>query len=163
MPRKISRPIQDSKQSAPVKPDLKLDLEALLSPEERENIRKKALVKIQARDLEEATERYLKQEMERLDRELHPEAEVQVVPYVPDLALYADAIRMDGRTYHHGYRYDVPAESLAQLLDIEWQTKRHEQEITRGGTQDNFYRRSREMSVNMDNGLATAGGRPVRY
>lgn len=162
--KSISRPIRDSVQSAaPAKPELKLDFEALLTPEERESIRNKARLKIDARDKEEAMDRYLKAEMAKIDAELHPEAEVQMTKFTPQLADYADAIRMEGRVYHHGYEYDVPVTQLPQLMDIEFQTWRHDREITKGSDSGSFYRRSRDMSVNMDNGLATAAGRPVRF
>lgn len=158
-----SKPINESVQASPKKRALDLDLEALLSPEERAAIVKKAVLRIQARDKEEAEDRYLKQEMARLDKELHPEIEEEKVSFIPDLAIYADAIRMDGKVMHHGYRYDVPKSMVPQLLDIQFQTHRHHSEINRGGDSDNFYRRSREMSINMDSGSATSAGRPVRF
>ena len=164
MARKVSRPITSSKQaSEPPKPELKLDFDKLLTEQEREVIRQRAKTKIDARDKEEAMDRFLKAEMAKIDAELHPEAEEQLVTFTPDLAIFADAIRFDGRVYHHGYTYQVPAHQLAQLLDIEYQTKRHQTEITNAGQSDVFYRRSRDMSLSMDTGIATAGGRPVRY
>ena len=158
-----SKPINDSVQAEPKKRELDLDLQALLSPEEREAIIEKARLKIKARDKEEAESRFLKQEMARIDRDLHPEIEEEKVPFTPDLAIFADAIRMDGKSLHHGFSYMVPKSQLAQLLDIQFQTHRHHSEINRGGDSDNFYRRSREMSINMDTGGATAAGRPVRF
>jgi hypothetical protein len=158
-----NKPIRESVQAEPKKRELDLDLELLLSSEEREAIRRKAALKIEARDKEEAADRYLKQEMARLDLELHPEIEEEKVSFTPDLAIFADAIRLDGQVMHHGYTYMVRKSALAQLLDIQFQTHRHHSEINRGGDSDNFYRRSREMSINMDSGSATAGGRPVRF
>lgn len=158
-----SKPINDSVQAAPKKRELALDLEALLSVEEREIIIKRARTRIEARDKEEAESRFLKQEMDRLDAEMHPEIEEEKVSFTPDLAIFADAIRLDGQVMHHGYTYMVRKSALAQLLDIQFQTHRHHSEINRGGDSDNFYRRSREMSINMDSGSATAGGRPVRF
>lgn len=159
----VSRPINASKQAEPAKPEMKLDYDKLLTAEERASIVTKARLKIDARDKEEAMDRLLKEEMMRLDAELHPEAEVQMVKYTPQLADFADAIRMEGHTYHHGYSYSVPQHALPQLLDIEYQTWRHDREIKNGGDTGAFYRTSRDMSVNMDNGLATAAGRPVRF
>lgn len=158
-----SKPIKESVQAEPKKRTLDLDLEKLLTVEEREIILKKAKLKIEARDKEEAADRYLKLEMERLDREAHPELVEETVAFTPDLAIFADAIRMDGKVMHHGYSYQVPKSMLPQLLDIQFQTHRHHHEINRGGNNDNFYRRSRDMSVSMDSGSATAGGRPVRF
>jgi len=162
MARKISRPINASKQTDDDKPDLHLDFEKLLTPGERAEIKRKAALKIEARDKEEASARYLKEEMARIDRELHPETEVQMVPFTPQLADFADAIRMEGRTYHHGFTYQVPAHQVAQLLDIQFQTHRHEYEITRGRDSSSFYRRSRDFSINSD-GTALSGGRPARF
>lgn len=164
MARKISRPINTSTQeSTPAKPELHLDYDKLLTLEERTTIRARAKLKIEARDKEEASDRYLKEEMARLDKELHPEAEVQMVEFTPSLALFADAIRLDGRPLHHGHSYQIAKDALAVVLDIEYQTHRHHHEITHGGDNNMFYQRSREMSVNMSNGAATSAGRPVRF
>lgn len=160
MARKISRPITASKQSEPAKAELHLDFDKLLTREEREAIKAKAALKIEARDKEEASARYLKAEMERIDKELHPEAEVQMVSFTPQLADFADAIRMEGRTYHHGFTYEVPAHQLAQLLDIQYQTHRHDREITRGRSSEEFYRRSRDLSVGA-NGVTS--GKSARF
>lgn len=166
MARKISRPITSSKQDAEPTPapERILDLDTLLTEAEKKAIRDKAALKIEARDKEEAMAQFLKQEVDRLDLEAHPEIAVEMVKYTPHLADFADAIRLDGRTYHHGYSYDVPKSAMAVLMDIEFQTFRHDHEITKqGSTSANFYRRSREMSVSLDTGMAQAGGRPVRF
>jgi hypothetical protein len=166
MARKISRPIRDSQQDAkPTPPPERiLDLDALLTDAEKDAIRAKARIKIDARDKLDAEEKFLRDEMERLDREAHPEIVDEMIDFTPDLADFADAIRIDGKVYHHGYTTKVPASQLATLLDIQYQTHRHDFEITkRGSANANFYRRSREMSVSLDTGVAHAGGRPVRF
>ena len=161
----FAKPIQVLKQvTEPPKREMVLDIDALLTEEEKRIIRQRAMTKIEARDKEAATEQYLREEMARIDRLAHPELEEPIVKGVQiDLALFADAIRLDGKLYIHGEIYDVPQSVYAVIKDIEFQTKRHEYEIHRGSDADNFYRRSREYALSIQTGQATSAGRPVRF
>jgi len=139
------------------------EIEALLTPEEREKLTEQARAKIQARDRLDAEEAFLAAEMERLDREAHPDKIEEMREITLDLALYADRIILDGKVYFHGQRYTVTKPVYDVMREIMARTYRHDDEIHSGSPGDDFYRKSRAMSLNMTTGVATAAGQPIRF
>src|SRR5579859_5840757 len=128
-------------------PPRDIDVAKLLTEEQRAEIRRKAEIKIKARDIADAEELYLKQEMERLDKERHPEIFPEMRTIRLDLALYADRVILDGRTYFAGEEYTVPKAVYDVLLECGQATFRHDDEIKSGDTNDAFYRRQRQAST----------------
>jgi len=99
--------------------------------------------------------------MARLDKKAHPEtseAEEQVVLDLPD---YANPIKINGKEFWSGRPYTAGVGLIAQLKDIEYQTKRHLRELERGSSLNRY--RSRDVRINPDGGVYAADGRPVRY
>jgi len=140
-----------------------LDIEKLLSSEEREKITREAKAKIDARDKLDAEEAFLNAELARLDGEAHPEKVEEMRDVVIDLALYADRIILDGVVYFHGSRYKVRKSQYDVIQEIMDRTRRHDDEIHSGEPGDDYYRKSRQMKVNMATGAASAAGQPVRF
>ena len=110
-----------------------------------------------------ASIRLLAKQMDDLDKELHPETVYEMRDLRLDLALYADRVTLDGKAYYHGELYTVPKPVYDVLKECEARTWRHDDEIRSGDTNDAFYRKSRQMSVNMRTGVATAAGAPLRF
>lgn len=143
-------------------PKRKVDPELLLSDEKKEELRAKARAKIEARDLLDAEEAYLKSQMDALDRERHPEAEVEMREIRVDLALYADRVTLDGRVFMVGELYTVSKAVYDVLKECERMSYRHDREINNNST-DNFYRRERGLTLNWQTGAASRSdnGQPV--
>lgn len=144
-------------------PERILDLETLLSEEKKLELRETARRKVLARDIADAEEAYLKAQMSAVDKETHPEIFVEMREIRLNLALYADRVTLDGHAFYADELYTVPKPVYDVLKECERMTARHDEEIRSGDTNDNFYRRSRAMSVNMRTGAATVGGQPVRF
>ena len=112
----------------------------------------------------DAEERLLRAEMEKLDKESHPEVFKEIRGITIDLALFADRVILDGKQYYPGRRYEVPKDVYDVLCEVEQSTFRHEQEIRSGSGSDAFYRRERNITLNTRTGEAVAAqGQPVRY
>ena len=136
---------------------------SILSEERKQELRAKAEAKVRAQQIVEAEDAFLAAEMDRQDRELHPETVHETRELRLDLALYADRVTLDGKPYYHGELYTVPKPVYDVLKECEARTWRHDDEIRSGDTNDAFYRKSRQMSVNMRTGIATAAGAPLRF
>ena len=136
---------------------------SIIPPERQEEIRRQAEAKVRARLIVEAEEALLAEEMDRLDREAHPEGVHEMREIRLDLALYADRVTLDGKVFYHGEHYTVTKPVYDVLKECEAKTWRHDDEIRSGDTNDAFYRKSRQMSVNMRTGVATAAGAPMRF
>ena len=133
-----------------------LDYDALLTPEEQAAIRAKARAKIAARDKLDAEEALLKAEMEKVDKEAHPEAFVEMREIRIDLALFADRVVLDGKHYYAGELYTVPKPVYDVIKEMERNTYRHEQEIKSGDSSDAFYRKERNTQLNWRTGAVSS-------
>lgn len=142
-------------------PERKVDL-SVLTDAKRAEIREKAYAKVQGRAILEAEEELLRQEMDTLERERHPEIVTEMRDIRVDLALYADQIRLDGKVFYHGELYTVSKAQYDVMQEAMQSSKRHEAEI-HGDNGREFYRRERGLAVNMRTGMATQGGVPVRF
>jgi hypothetical protein len=136
---------------------------SVLSEERKAELREKAEAKVRAQQILEAEDAYLAKQMDDLDKELHPETVYEMRDLRLDLALYADRVTLDGKAYYHGELYTVPKPVYDVLKECEARTWRHDDEIRSGDTNDAFYRKSRQMSVNMRTGATTAAGAPLRF
>ena len=142
----------------------KYDFESVLTDEERKALREKAVAKVTARDKLDAEEAYLKAEMDRLEREKHPEILEEMREVRLNLAPYADRVILDGRTYFHGELYTVPKRVYDVMMDAQQATWRHDAEIKSGNENDAFYRRERNAQLNWKTGqVSAANGQPVRF
>jgi len=138
--RPIQRPVQQPQASEPVRiPDF-----SLVSEEKKEALLKEARERIEAKEIALAEQAFLEAEIARLDRERHPEAHEEMVDYFIDgLALYADRIVLDGKTFMFGRTYKV-RKSVALVFDeIMQRTRRHEAEIKSGDNYTTFYNKMR--------------------
>ena len=113
-PRKtpiFNRPVKDL-EPAPlnvVDPKPNFDL---LSDEEKDDLRKKAQAKVEAAEKDRAWEAFLAAEVERIEKEVHPEAYEEEKDITIDLAIYADRLIINGRHFMHGRTYKVKKESV---------------------------------------------------
>ena len=135
---------------------------SVLSPERIAELQAKAEAKHKARMLLDAEEKFLEQELKRLDKLAHPETVYEMVDVRIDLALYADKIMLDGKQYYHGELYTVPRPVYDVIMEVQQATRRHDAEI-HGDSGADYYRRERGMSVNIKTGQATANGAPIRF
>lgn len=97
----------------------------LLSEETKEELRKQARAKVEADEIDRASEAFKAAEIERLEREAHPEAFEEEREITIDVALYADRVILDGRTYMFGRTYTVKKRVYDSLMDIMARTHRH--------------------------------------
>ena len=133
----------------------------ILSDVEKDAIRQKAVAKVQARNKLDAEEAFLKAEMERHERETHPEVFPEMREIRIDLALFADRIILDGKQYFAGELYTVPKPVFDVIKELERNTYRHEEEIRSGNTNDAFYRKERGTRLNWQTGAVANG--PARF
>ena len=140
---KINRPIQQPVQNAPAEPTRIPNFE-LLDEETKERLRAEARVKIDAREIAAAEQAFMQAELDRLDRERHPEAVEEMVTVDLDgLALYADRIVLDGRVYMFGRTYTVRKSVAAVFQEVMARSRRHEAEIKSGDNYTTFYNKLR--------------------
>lgn len=142
-------------------PKRAVDIDGLLTQEEQTAIRAKARAKVLARDKLDAEEALLKLEMDKHERELHPEVFVEQREIRIDLALFADRVILDGKQFFAGELYTVSKPVYDVLKEMERNTYRHEQEIKSGDTSDAFYRRERNTQLNWRTGAVQNG--PARF
>jgi hypothetical protein len=97
----------------------------LLSEDEKAEIRAKAEAKVIDDEKQRAWQAFLDAEVKRLEKELHPEAYEEEKEITIDLALFADRIILDGRTYMHGRKYTVKKSVYDSLAEIQSKTWKH--------------------------------------
>jgi hypothetical protein len=136
---------------------------SIVSDLRRQEIMAEAEAKVRARQIVEAEEALLDQEMERLERIAHPETVYEMRDIRINLALYADRITIDGKPYYAGELYTVPKPVFDVLKECESRSFKHDDEIHSGDTNDAFYRKSREVSLNMRTGSTSSAAGPVRF
>jgi len=140
---RFNRPIQRQVQPEPPEavriPDF-----SLISREKREELLKEAKARIDAKEIAAAEQAFLEAEIERLDRERHPEAHEEMVEInLEGLALYADRIVLDGRTYMFGRTYRVRKSMAEVMAEVMQRSRRHEAEIRSGDNYTTFYNKIR--------------------
>jgi hypothetical protein len=126
-PRKtpiFNRPVKD------LEPPELVDLEHkpnfdLLDEVTKQELRAKAKARVEARERDRATEAFLAEEVERIERETHPEAYEEEKEITIDLAIYADRLIINGRHFMHGRTYTVKKSLYDSLRDIMARTHRH--------------------------------------
>lgn len=129
----------------------------VLTPEKKAELTAKAKAKVAARDMLDAEEAFLKAEMEKHERELHPEVFVEMREIRLDIALYANKVVLDGKVYFANELYTVPKPVYDVLKEIECNSFRHEREIRSGNTDDAFYRKERGTQLNWRTGQVVNG------
>lgn len=128
-------------------PERTIDPEKLLTEEKKAELREAAQRKIMARDIADAEEQYLKEQMELADKAKHPEIFEEMREIRLDLALYADRVILDGRAYFADESYTVTKRVYDVLKECEQASYRHDNEIKSGDTNDSFYRKQRAAST----------------
>lgn len=158
--KKVNRPIRDVAPPARV-PERKIDIEKLLTPEKKAELRKQAEAKIMAREIAAAEEEYLAQQMDVADKARHPEIVEEYRELRLELPPYMDRIILDGRHYMHGGIYSVPKRVYDVMRDITWKAFRHDDEVN-NRLNSNAYRRERELRMNASTGnIVDRDGRPT--
>ncbi len=137
--RAIQQPVQASAPDPVRIPDFNL-----LDEDKKEELRKEALAKIVAREIARAEQAFLEAEIDRLDKERHPEVhEPEEDIELTGLALYCDKIVINGRPYMWNRTYRVK-KSLADVFrEIMQRSQRHEAEIQSGDNYTTFYNKLR--------------------
>lgn len=158
MAKTPARPTVIPKAHEPVR---EVDIDLLLSADEQKVIREKARAKIQARDKLDAEEALLKREMDKLDRDAHPEVFEEMREIRFDPALYVDRAILDGKQYFANELYTVPKRVYDVLKEMERNSHRHDAEIHNGSTSDAFYRKERNTRLNWQTGAVTNA--PARF
>ncbi len=143
---KLSRAIQQPVQAMAPDP-VRIPDFSLLDEETKARLRQDAAAKIDAREIARAEQAFLEAEIERLDKERHPEVHEPEEDIALDgLALYADRIIINGKAYVWGRTYRV-RKSLADVFrEIMQRSQRHEAEIQSGDNYTTFYNKLRQGS-----------------
>ena len=137
----ISRPIQADPAPDPVRlPDFNLLDEAA-----KTKLRAEAEEKFKQREIARAEDAFLKEELERLDREAHPEiVEEKRDIDTGELAVYADRHMIDGRTFWADHIYkNIPKSLYDVLMEQQCRTRRHQAEVQSGDNYTTTYSRIR--------------------
>lgn len=132
----------------------RLDADDILSLEEKEAIRRKAVEHVQAQK-RKATEEallhaYIKEE-ERKDKPAE-----QYVDIILNLPSHAPFIRLDNQVWFHGVMYEVPLSVYQTMVDM--QARMQEQEDQTQGISKNDPRRLQRV-INGRTGAITSGAR----
>lgn len=154
------QPAKPTSVPKPHEPKRAVDFD-ILSPDKKAELSAKAKTKVEARDVLDAEEAFLKAEMERIEREKHPEIFPEMREIRLDLALFADRVTLDGKVYYAGELYTVPKPVYDVLKELERSTYRHDAEIKSGNTNDAFYRKERNTHLNWQTGAVQNG--PARF
>ena len=130
----------------------------LLSAEDKAALLVQAKAAVEKRERLRAMEAYLAAEEDRLERELHPEAQEELQTITLDgLAEYADRIIIDGVHYMWGRTTNpIPKSRCDVLRDIMYRTRKHYADTHRD-PQKAFYDAQREISK-AGPGYATING-----
>ena len=156
---KISRPINTVTTEPPVR--RKLDIDTLLTPEKKAELRKDAEAKIRAREIAAAEEEYLQQQMKAYDNALHPEIVEEYRDITLDLPPYMDRIILDGHHYMQGGRYTVRKSVFDVMREITWNAFRHDDEVN-NRRNSNAYKQERELRMSAQTGnMVDKTGRPA--
>lgn len=103
----------------------------LLTPERIAELRAEARLKVEAKRLKAAEDKFLADEIKRFEREADPKPEYELRDVLIDPAIYIDTIRIDsqyfvaGRVYH-----DVPKPVYDQVQEIMARSHMHQREIS---------------------------------
>lgn len=113
------------------------DMNALLSPEDKQAIAKRAESVVAKEAKQAAEDAYFEAELERQRKAMAP-VDAQDREIVIDLAPHSDRIMVDGVIFFHGQRYSVSAQLYPTLKEIMARGWEHEQEV--GGANRDAYR-----------------------
>lgn len=114
-----------SKKLSPV-----VDTLGLITPERMEELRAEAREKVKAKLRKEAEIKLRSQFEEEIERELDPRPEYEMRSIVIDCAEHTECIRIDGKYFFYGQRYDVEKPIYDQLIDMIARGWAHEKEIS---------------------------------
>lgn len=162
---KINRPIRDVEPPAPRVVKRKLDIEALLTPEKKKEIRDIAAAKVKAAQIADAEKEYLEQQITAEEQRLHPEIVEEMRELTLDLPPFMDRIIIDGKHYMNGTSkpYKIRKSVYDVMRDVTWNAYKHDDEIN-NRRNSNAYRRERQLRLNASEdgpSLIDRDGRPA--
>lgn len=163
-PAKLNHPIRGSRELPELPAGRTVNFD-ILSDFEKEEIRKEARAKLEAREKDAAMRAFLDAEIARLDKEAHPDAYEEEKEITLDgLAPYADRIVLDGRHYMFGRTYTVKKSVYDVMQEIMWRTRRHYEEVHRDPAEV-MMRAQQEISKAGDGyaRVSAANGRVTRF
>lgn len=159
MANKVSRPINRVITGA--QPKKKLDIEKLLTEDKKKELRLQAEAKINAREVADAEEQYLQQQMDAFEKKLHPEIVQEMREISLDLPPFMDRIILDGRVFMQSGRYTVPKSVFDVMREITWNAFRHDDEVN-NRRNSNSYRQERQLRMSAQDGsIVDNTGRPA--
>jgi hypothetical protein len=137
---------------------------SVLTATEIAALKQTAEVRLTAKLKVDAEEEFIKQEMDRLEKTRYPSLVEEMREVRINLALYADRILLDGRSYFHGEVYNVPKSVYDVIKECEAASFRHDDEV-HGDPDANFYKRNRaRYKLSARTGAATdTVGAPARF
>ena len=114
-----------------------------LTPEEKEQIRARAVEQIAKEKRDEATEAYLNQALDEERRKGRPQDTYEDL--LIDLPGHAVHVMIDGVEFLHAFTYNVTGNQAATIREIVQRAWDHEDEI--GGANRNFYKKPRHLTL----------------
>ncbi|MDE1867927.1 MAG: hypothetical protein KGI08_09500, partial [Thaumarchaeota archaeon] len=149
-------PYKQEPKPVPSKREINFDI---LDEDTKNSIRRKAEEKYLEKEKVAAEDAFLEKELERLEREAHPEIAEEERDITIDLPLFADRITIDNNIYFNGRIYTVKKSTYDVLMEIMQRAKRHEIEVTTGGDYYQYYMKERaKHSLSFKTGAATHNG-----
>jgi hypothetical protein len=138
-----------------------LDIDSLLTPEKKAQLKQEAEDKILAREIAAAEAEYLQKMTDELDRARHPEIVEEYREISLDLPPFMDRVVLDGRHYMHGGRYTVPKRVFDVMREVTWNAFKHDDEVN-NRRNSNAYRQERELRMSSQTGnIVDNTGRPA--
>jgi len=104
---------------------------SLLDEQTKEKLTLEAKSKAEANAIKLAEDAWLEAEIKRAEKSFHPEAFEEMQEIEIDVALYADRIILDNKTYMHGRKYTVKKSVADCMREIMSRTERHWREVNR--------------------------------
>jgi hypothetical protein len=122
----------------------------LLTDEDRERIRLKAVKQVQDDRKKAAEAQLLAQELEKLRGKANeitgdPVMD-EIVNIIVDTGANTDKLLIDGRIFQHGVMYPVPRHKAESMREMMWRSQMHEHAIT-GKPLLEFYQRKRNTVI----------------
>lgn len=153
--RFVSRAIRDVEIPVPPRPKKKLDIDALLTPEKKEELSKEAEARVLDREAKAAEAEYLQQQIDAFDKLRHPEIVEEYKEITLRMAPHMEVILLDGTQYVRNETYTVSKRVYDTMQDIIWQGFKHDDEIQNRSKQQ---RKERNLSISAREGIPMIDG-----
>lgn len=140
------------------KPKPILDIEGLLDAKTKLELREKAAARVLAREIEDAKEIYLQQQMDAAERARHPEIVEEMREILIDGPEYVNQVRLDGTPYYCGFTYTVTKRVYDSIKDLLWRAWMHDDEIA-NRKNSNQNRRAKNLTMSATGQMTDSSGR----